>query len=64
MKVSRKVVVLKIKNVHQQNGYFERPRAVVFNLFYKISPLHKCYLEIAPLPVVFALSENIILFSK
>jgi len=37
---------------------------VVFNLFCKIAPLQKLYLEIAPLPVVFVLSENIVLFWK
>ena len=37
---------------------------MVFNLFCKIAPLQKLYLEIAPLSVVFALSENIILFWK
>jgi len=39
-------------------------RAVVFNLFCKIAPSQKFYLEIAPLSVVFVLSENIILFWK
>jgi len=39
-------------------------KTVVFNLFCKIAPLKKVYLEIAPLPAIVVLSENIILFWK